>query len=181
MTRLVLSLALSVGLAFPTFAREAPSAAGCPSVDTIKREIVDELKAVRAEPRYCGRKRSGSAKPLRWNQKLFKAAEKHAKEMSRNDRLSHKSRDGRKAGDRITQAGYTWQAYGENIAEGQRTVGEVLRSWLDSPEHCSNIMEKDFDEIGVACSVSGGGSPYWVMVLAAPLSNPAASLFSGLV
>jgi uncharacterized protein YkwD len=171
MTRLVLSLILSAGSALPVFAREAPKVR-CPSAETIRREIVDELKAARAAPRYCGRMRSGPAEPLRWNRKLFETAEKHAKEMSRNDRLSHESADGRKAGDRMTGAGYTWQIYGENIAQGQRTVGEVMRSWLESPEHCSIIMEADFDEVGVACASSGGGgSPYWAMVLAAPLSS----------
>jgi len=171
MTRFVLSFVLSAGLALPAFAQETP-AARCPSADTIRREILEELKAVRAEPRYCGRKRFRPVKPLRWNRKLFEAAEKHAREMSRNDRLSHRGRDGRKAGNRITRAGYDWEVYGENIAQGQRTVGEVMRSWLDSPEHCSIIMEADFDEVGVACASSGGGgSPYWAMVLAAPLSN----------
>jgi len=171
MTRRVLSLVLSAGLALPVLAREA-SAAGCPSADAVRREIVEELNAVRAEPRYCGPKRSGPAKPLQWNRKLFEAAAKHAGEMSRSDRLSHESADGRTAGDRITQAGYAWRAYGENIALGQQTVKEVVRSWLDSAEHCSNIMDADFAEIGVACSASAGGAPYWVMVLAAPLSNP---------
>ncbi|MBP1149435.1 MULTISPECIES: CAP domain-containing protein [unclassified Methylocaldum] len=171
MTRLVLSLILTAGLVLPVFAREAPTAR-CPSADTIRREILEELKAVRAKPRYCGRKRFRPAKPLRWNQKLFEAAKKQAEEMSRNDRLSHRGRDGRKAGDRITRAGYDWEVYGENIAQGQRTVGEVMRSWLDSTGHCSAIMEADFDEVGVACASSGGGgSPYWAMVLAAPLSN----------
>jgi uncharacterized protein YkwD len=89
--------------------------------------------------------------------------------MSRRDRLSHRGLDGRKAGDRIARIGYDWEVYGENIAQGQRTIGEAMRSWLDSPEHCSAIMEPDFEDVGVACaSGGGGGSPYWAMVLAAP-------------
>lgn len=170
MARLVLSLILTAGLVMPVFAREAPEVR-CPSADAIRREIIKELKAVRAEPRYCGRKQFGPARPLGWNPKLFEAAEKHAREMSRNERLSHRGRDGQKAGGRITRAGYDWEVYGENIAQGQRTVGEVMRSWLESPEHCSAIMEKDFEEVAVACAAGGRGSPYWVMVLAAPLTQ----------
>lgn len=168
MTRFVLSLVLSAGLVFPAYAREATSVQ-CPSADTIRREVLNELRAARAQARYCGRKPFRPAKPLRWNQKLFVAAKKHAEEMSRRDRLSHRGLDGRKAGDRIARFGYDWEVYGENIAQGQRTIGEAMRSWLDSPEHCSAIMEPDFEDVGVACASSGGGgSPYWAMVLAAP-------------
>jgi uncharacterized protein YkwD len=171
MTRFVLSLVLGAGLVFPAYAREAKSVR-CPSADSIRREILEHLRAVRAQARYCGRQPFRPAKPLRWNQKLFLAAKKHAEEMSRRDYLSHWGLDGRKAGDRIDRIGYDWEVYGENIAQGQRTVSEAMRSWLDSPAHCSAIMEPDFGDVGVACASSGGGgSPYWAMVLAAPMTQ----------
>ncbi|CAI8872484.1 CAP domain-containing protein [Methylocaldum szegediense] len=171
MTRLVLSLVLSAGLVLPAHAREATSVR-CPSTDSIRREILDQLRAIRAQARYCGRILFGPAKPLRWNQKLFLAAKIHAEEMSRRDYLSHRGLDGRRAGDRIVRTGYDWEVYGENIAQGQLTVSEAMRSWLDSPSHCSAIMEPDFEDVGVACaSTGGGGSPYWAMVLAAPMTQ----------
>jgi uncharacterized protein YkwD len=146
---------------------------GCPSAETIEREMVDALKIARSEPRSCGKSHFKAAKPLRWSSVLFKAANRHAEDMSRKNYFGHDSPDGRSPADRIGAAGYSWGAYGENIAAGQGTVAEVVEEWLGSPEHCANIMNGEFVEVGVACAAGGGvektPAPYWVMVLARPL------------
>jgi uncharacterized protein YkwD len=174
-TRL-LDLFLSIGLATVSVSADpAPKLPGCPSAEAIEREAVRAVETARSKPRNCGKSHFAAAKPLRWNPALFKAAHQHAEDMSRKGYFDHNSPNGRSPGDRLSAAGYSWQTYGENIALGQPTVAEVVEGWLGSPEHCGNIMNGEFTEVGVACAASGSpekaNPPYWVMVLAAPLSK----------
>ncbi|MBS1504992.1 MAG: CAP domain-containing protein, partial [Bacteroidetes bacterium] len=83
-------------------------------------------------------------------------------DMSSKNYFSHTSKDGRTVTDRIMAAGYTFKEYksfaaGENIAEGQMSVAEVMDGWLHSPGHCKNLMNPSFKEVGVAQF-----NKYWV-------------------
>jgi uncharacterized protein YkwD len=49
---------------------------------------------------------------------------------------------------RITASGYDWQEAGENIASGQQTPRDAVAAWMASPEHCSNIMNPDYRDMG---------------------------------
>jgi uncharacterized protein YkwD len=76
--------------------------------------------------------------------------------------FSHSSIDGRTSEDRIVAAGYQFNGYrsfavGENIAAGQQSIAEVNDGWFKSEGHCSNLMNPEFKEIGVARS-----GQYWV-------------------
>ena len=58
-------------------------------------------------------------------------------------------------GNRISAAGYGFKGFrsyaiGENIAEGQQSIDEVIKGWFKSPGHCMNLMNAGFKEIGVA-------------------------------
>ena len=46
---------------------------------------------------------------------------------------------------------------------GQTTPERVMQDWLHSPEHCANIMEPRFTEMGVAYAVNNAseGGIYW--------------------
>ncbi|MFD5647478.1 CAP domain-containing protein, partial [Streptomyces anulatus] len=104
--------------------------------------------------------------PVTVNDQLNTAAQRHSADMEAKDYFSHTSQDGRDPGDRITAAGYQWSTYGENIAKGQRTPADVMRSWMDSPGHRANILNCSFKEIGVGKQDSGGG-PVWTQVFGA--------------
>jgi uncharacterized protein YkwD len=59
---------------------------------------------------------------------------------------------------RISAEGYRWRTVGENLAIGQRTVEEVMKSWLNSPGHRSNIQNPAFKEVGF-----GMADYYWIV------------------
>ena len=87
-------------------------------------------------------------------------------EMEEKKRFNHTSNDGRKPGTRITDAGYAWKTYGENIAFGYSSEKSVVDGWLSSTGHCSNIMNESFREMGV-----GKSGMYWTQELATSLSR----------
>ncbi|MFF2128535.1 CAP domain-containing protein [Streptomyces olivochromogenes] len=96
--------------------------------------------------------------PLTVNAKLSKAAQDHSADMASHQNMSHTGSDGSDPGQRITTAGYTWSAYGENVAYGYSTPEEVMAGWMSSPGHKRNILDCDFKEIGVGLAQPGS---YW--------------------
>ena len=73
-------------------------------------------------------------------------------------------------GERIQAVGYRWRSYAENIAAGHKTVAGVTESWLNSPDHCRNLMSASIAELGAAIA-EGIGVPYfnyWTLVFAHP-------------
>lgn len=98
----------------------------------------------------CGNTYYAPAPALTWNDQLEKAAYTHSRDMFQNKYFSHTGSDGTSSGDRISNAGYDWKWYGENIAEGYPTEKDVVAGWLSSPGHCANIMNKNYREMGIA-------------------------------
>nr|WP_255719336.1 CAP domain-containing protein [Pelomonas sp. P8] len=132
-------------------------------------ELVNRYRAAGAS---CGSEGNfAPASALRWQANLTQAALQHSDDMQSGNFFSHTGSNGSTAGQRITAAGYSWRAYGENIAAGQASASTVMTSWMNSPGHCANIMNSTFREIGVACVKGGAGNTYgtyWTMELATP-------------
>ncbi|RPK87492.1 MULTISPECIES: sigma-70 family RNA polymerase sigma factor [Streptomyces] len=137
--------------------KPAPPAPAPPASAGTAGQVTELVNAERAK-QGCG--------PVTVNDQLNTAAQRHSADMEANDYFSHTSQDGRDPGARITAAGYRWSTYGENIAKGQRTPADVMRSWMDSPGHRANILNCSFKEIGVGKQDSGGG-PVWTQVFGA--------------
>ncbi len=87
--------------------------------------------------------------PLAYDYSLAAAARDHSEDMGVQDYFSHTSLDGRTVGDRLTEAGYSYNTYGENIAAGQPTPEVVIDSWMSSSGHRANILNPNFCDIGV--------------------------------
>ncbi len=110
--------------------------------------------------------------PLRPNPRLVQAAQLHADHMVAVGRLDHVLSGSRYAEptDRLAAAGYTWQAYAENIAMGQPSAASVVATWMRSSHHRSNILNGTYTELGVGFSVDRQGQPYYVQVFGRPMS-----------
>jgi hypothetical protein len=130
------------------------------------REIVRLTNAARAHVRTCGDRRFRAAPPLQWNDRLGAAALAHSRDMATHNYFAHSGRDRRTVGDRAVREKYSWNRIGENIATGQSSPKEVVASWLASPEHCANIMEPAFAEMGAAYFVNPKSDTviYWTQV-----------------
>ena len=133
-----------------------------PVASPVAAEVVDRTNVER--------RRQGLS-PLAPSAALMKAAQLHAEQMARTKRLDHELRGARypRAEDRLRAAGYAWQAWAENIASGQPTPEEVLRSWMKSKPHRKNILEASMSEIGVGFATDRAGRTYWVQLFARPL------------
>ena len=103
----------------------------------------------------------------------MRAAQVHADQMARARQQAHVLPTAAypRAEDRLAAAGYRWESYGENLALGQASPAEVVRSWMDSRDHRRNIVHPEFTELGVGYAIDRAGRPYYVQVFAIPSTS----------
>ncbi len=122
-----------------------------------KYEMLTLVNQLRKNGCKCGRKRMRPVPTVRWNDLLERAALNHAKDMTARQFFEHKGSNGSSISERIEKTGYNWQAVGENIFRGEGDAEEVFKTWKESVQHCKNMMDKDYQEMGVAKD-----GQYWV-------------------
>jgi uncharacterized protein YkwD len=137
-----------------------PYPADC-TMTTEDSSMLDAVNSFRAQARTCGASIYPAAVALTWKCKLESAALTHSMDMANNNFFSHTGSNGSTVGSRVTNAGYSWSTVGENIAAGHASVSSVMQGWIDSPGHCANMMNSNFQNLGSA-KVSNASSRYGV-------------------
>ncbi|HLX65149.1 MAG TPA: CAP domain-containing protein [Planctomycetota bacterium] len=112
------------------------------------------------------RRRAGLGE-LKASAVLCAVARRHAVEMARANKLSHRL-NGKSSSDRVSEAGYKWLAVSENIAWNQRSVPEVMDGWMRSEGHRENLLGNDITEMGAGIAANAKGELYFVQVFARP-------------
>jgi uncharacterized protein YkwD len=150
-----------------------PPASPPPAPDTgFQGEMLAAVNAARATQQDCGGTIMPPVPALTWDAQLEQAAYTHSNDMANYDFFSHTGSDGSSVSTRVTAQGYTWSSVGENIAAGQKDVDAVMKSWIESPGHCLNIMSANFTQMG-ASFVTNSSTQYgiyWTQVFAKPRS-----------
>lgn len=151
----------------------------CPESSQLQEQMLAAVNRVRAEARTCGEEQSAAAPAVGWNRKLAAAAASHAADLAAGDFLSHTGSGGDQLPARVEEEGYGWFHLGENLAGGRSTPEEVVAGWLKSQEHCANLMNSRFDEIGAGCARNPEATygTYWVLVFGAKRSFPPMGFF----
>ena len=85
---------------------------------------------------------------LALNSMLSRAAQAKAQDMMTNDYWSHVSPSGVTPWYWITNAGYSYQTAGENLAYGFATSADTITGWMNSPEHRANILNTSYKDVG---------------------------------
>ncbi|MGW4914472.1 CAP domain-containing protein [Streptomyces sp. NPDC004270] len=136
-----------------TTASAAPKPSSTPKATATASGVVARIvELVNAERSKVG------CSALTLNKTLSKVAQAHSEDMALHQNMSHSGSDGSSPGDRITSAGYTWSAYGENVAYGYASPEQVMAGWMASPGHKANILNCTFKEIGVGLAQPNS---YW--------------------
>jgi len=138
---------------------------GPPAVPQIAESVTASAN-IRAGLNGVRAAEGNGARPLTYDSRLGVAARRHANDMAANRFFDHEGSDGSSGGDRISDAGYNWIAWGENIAVGQQNESIVLQDWVDSPGHQRNNVNVRFENFALARADSPQGR-YWVLVFGA--------------
>ncbi len=121
-----------------------------PTWEAFEQAVIEGFNEARARGGSCGNEGTfGPSKPLTFDAALRCAARQHSLDMAQRGYFDHISPDGEGPDARATHAGYDWFYIGENIAMGSPTPADVVAQWLASPGHCANILDPEFEEVGV--------------------------------
>jgi uncharacterized protein YkwD len=114
-----------------------------------------DRERVRAEvaTRIDDERRRTGRQPLTADSRLDAAAQRHADDMLARSYFAHRDPDGKTIRERAREAGFDWSAIGENIAEGQQSVKEVVESWMRSAGHRENILDRRYTRTGVGLAL----------------------------
>ena len=97
--------------------------------------------------------RQGYSLPaLKENSELDQAAQTKANDMLAKGYFSHDTPDGKTPWDFITAAGYNYITAGENLAVNFSEAENVEDAWMNSPGHKANIVNTNYQDIGIGIS-----------------------------
>lgn len=101
---------------------------------------------------------NGMRAPLKQVDLLHNSADGHSEAMADLDFFAHCNLNtGQSPFQRMTAAGYTWNAAAENIAAGSSTASGTMNQWMNSSGHRTNILSTSYREIGVGYQSSTDG------------------------
>lgn len=124
-------------------------------------EIAEEvIRLTNAEREKAG------LNPLEMDNSLMKAADVRVKEMGES--FSHTRPDGSKYITAAQEAGYSGSYVGENGSAGKSTAEYIVSSWMNSEGHRENILNPNYNYIGVAYNYNIGSEygSYCVQIFA---------------
>jgi uncharacterized protein YkwD len=117
----------------------------------LRKAMLDEVNAARAKEK---------APALRLNPRLTAAAQGHAANMAKQDKLTH-TLDGKAGPDRVKEAGYRGEYGGQLIASFEDAeVKEVVKAWLAKKEQAARLLNDELKDVGVGVAKDGNGG-YW--------------------
>jgi uncharacterized protein YkwD len=105
------------------------------------------------------------------NKTLTEAAQLKANDMVQNGYFAHYSPTNVSPWHWFTQAGYTYQKAGENLAVNFTESKDVFDAWMNSPTHRANIVKDGYTEIGIASAegmYKGKKATFVVQLFASP-------------
>jgi uncharacterized protein YkwD len=134
---------------------------------------LDDLAGVRAAVLAAvnGERAAAGLPALAADPRLDEAAQSHAVDMLQRRYYDHTAPDGRGLARRVEDAGYRYRWAAENIAKGVFDPAEVVRRWMLSSGHRSNILDPHpvHAGIGVVRGEEGGEvTALWVLDFGAP-------------
>ena len=112
------------------------------------------------------RKKAGLNELTMTNTNLLKAAQRRANEIAVRYNPPHTRLDGRSWSTVLAEYNVFWRATGENMAAGYQTPAEVVEGWMNSPGHRANILNENFNQIGIGYAYRYGTdySHYWIQI-----------------
>ncbi|MBI4037252.1 hypothetical protein HY385_02415 [Candidatus Daviesbacteria bacterium] len=88
--------------------------------------------------------------PLQENQALSQAAVAKAQNMFAENYWAHFAPSGKDPWGFIKGAGYRFSFAGENLARNFTNSSDVVKAWMNSPSHKENLLNSNYQEIGIA-------------------------------
>lgn len=136
-----------------------PTTPAEPSVPSDIKSLESEVvRLVNDERAKAGRS------SLTENNELSRIARLKSEDFVKNNYFSHNSPTYGSPFDMMKQYGINFTSAGENIASGQRNAEEVMKYWMASSGHRENILDPNYNQIGVGVAKDSQGRLYWTQM-----------------
>lgn len=99
--------------------------------------------------------------PLSENWEQSRIARIKSQDMANNNYFSHTSPTYGSPFKMLTDFGIPFTQAAENIAYGQQTAQQVMNSWMNSSGHRDNILNPNYNRIGVGVARKGTNGPLY--------------------
>lgn len=127
-----------------------------------------------------GFRRDNRLDPLKPSVRLITIAQKHARNMARQDKFGDTDKnghvlDGKSLQDRIQAGGYEFGRVAENVGyqlNKRDPADSMMQGWETSPGHRHNLLLVDVTEIGVGAAQGESGRWYFVQVFGRQADPP---------
>ncbi|WP_227522028.1 CAP domain-containing protein [Bacillus solitudinis] len=106
-------------------------------------------------------RRNNGLSDLQADTQLSNVAKEKSNDMQANNYFSHTSPTYGSPFDMMRDFDISYQAAGENIAQGQQTPEQVVQAWMNSEGHRANILNNNYTHIGVGYNQNGH---YWTQM-----------------
>jgi uncharacterized protein YkwD len=124
----------------------------------LEQTVFDKINAIRNERGLT---------PVRFAADLLPVARTHSDDQARRNTLTHRSADGKNAGERLDAARVPWLRYGENVAviKGYSDpASTVVDAWMHSPGHAANVLDPQLVESAVGVAQCADGTYFLTQV-----------------
>ncbi|WP_233522790.1 CAP domain-containing protein [Peribacillus glennii] len=98
---------------------------------------------------------------LSWDAHVKETARKHSADMAKNQYFSHTNLEGESPFDRMEEDRVRFITAGENLASGQFSSIFAHEGLMNSMGHRKNILQKDFELLGVGVAFDSKSRPYY--------------------
>lgn len=118
--------------------------------------IIDETNEARVAHGYT---------PLATSTALMASAQRKAEDMVTRSYFDHTTPDGARFWTFIDAVSYPYAHAGENLGVHFSTAEGLVDAWLNSPTHRANLLDPQFDEIGIGLAYgTHNGTEGWFIV-----------------
>ncbi|KAA0549499.1 serine protease [Bacillus sp. BGMRC 2118] len=98
---------------------------------------------------------------LEWDDAVRVTARKHSADMAQNNYFSHTNLAGQSPFDRMLEDEIVFTVAGENLAYGQFSSIFAHEGLMNSMGHRENILQKDYEYLGVGVAFNQESQPYY--------------------
>lgn len=102
--------------------------------------------------------------PLKYNAELSNVAKIKSEDMRDKKYFNHTSPTYGSPFTMMSNFGIKYTAAGENIAAGYTTPQAVVTGWMNSPGHRQNILNANYNQIGIGYAAGGSYGHYWTQM-----------------
>lgn len=122
-----------------------------------RETIVQEINRLRGEAHLA---------PLVISETLTTSAQAKAIDMTELNYFSHESPNGKTPWDWMHEQNYSFLSAGENLALDYDDAASLLAAWMKSPTHRANILNRNFQQIGIGITFDYLSGAYRTVVVA---------------